>query len=100
MMVTSFPAVQYCQLFHRRCDNLTNKGLKESKGSFSAKVGLTASVKEDLQWWIEDIEKEKRNLVREHTKLVIETEASNIGLGALYKRKKEEKTVPEQLDKQ
>ena len=89
IMVSNFPAVQYGQLFYRRCDHLKNNGLKESKGRYEAKVSLTDNVQQDLQWWIDHIEGESRKIVIEQPKLVIETDASNIGWGACIKGTKD-----------
>jgi hypothetical protein len=59
IMVASFPGVKMGQLFYRRCDNLKSKALKENKGNYEAKVLLTEKVREDLKWWIHNIEKEQ-----------------------------------------
>ena len=51
MMVASFPAVTFCQLYYRRCDNFKTMCLKQSRGSYTAKIRLPHDCRTDLNWW-------------------------------------------------
>ena len=92
LMVASFPGVQYGQLFYRQCDNLKNKKIKENNGYLGALVTLTTEVKEDLAWWVHNIENQQKNIVTPPPAIEIETDASNIGWGACVKDQKSKTT--------
>ena len=84
ILIASFPRVQYGQLFYTRCDNHKNKVLKENNSDYCGKTVLSKECKEDLHWWIKNIESEKRHVVTKPN-VIIETDASNKGWGACIK---------------
>ena len=82
LLVASFPGVQYGQMFYRRCDIHKNKVLKEGRGNYSVKTTLPEECKEDLRWWIDNIECVTRTIVITKPTAVLETDASNTGWGS------------------
>ena len=45
----------YGKLFYRQLDNEKTSALKENAGNCEAKMKLSPLVKEDLNWWIDNI---------------------------------------------
>lgn len=85
LMVASFPGVKFGQLYYRRCDNFKTKSLKEGRGDFRTHITLTVGCRQDLEWWISNIEGAYRPVNPPPPKITLETDASNIGWGACVK---------------
>ena len=84
LIVSSFPAVRYGPLHHRALNHVKDAGLRNSKGKFDAKVTLDVSAKNNLIWWIKNVESANNDIYRENPSLVLETDASLLGWGAVY----------------
>ena len=59
------------------------KALKYSKGNFDNKMQITNSMREELTWWITNLHTQKRHIDHGNPDLVITTDASLIGWGAV-----------------
>ena len=82
LMVASFQGVKYGKLHYRRCDNHKTKVLKEGKGNFQTRMKLNAGCKDDLLWWVQNIESAFHSVVSPTPEITLETDASAIGWGA------------------
>ncbi|MCP3932072.1 MAG: hypothetical protein GY705_23615, partial [Bacteroidetes bacterium] len=81
MLVASLPGVQYGQLFYRSADLHKSKALALSKGVFSGKTVLPHICRNDLQWWIDNIENEKKLINLPEAEILLQSDACNTGWG-------------------
>lgn len=81
--VASEPGVQYATLFYKRTEGEKDRALKLSRGNFEAKMNISQTIKEDLQWWIDNIE-QSVNFVR-HTNpdIILQSDSSMTGWGGV-----------------
>ena len=79
--MSSFPGVQYGQLLYRRCDNFKSQALKEHRGNYNAQIKLNSECKEDLLWWIENIESVSKKVDPPPPAFQLESNASKQGWG-------------------
>ena len=75
-LVASFPGVLYGKLFYRQLDNEKSLALKESAGNFEAKMKLSPLAREDLNWWISNIEGNSCPIMHEKPSTVVYSDAS------------------------
>ena len=61
-MVASEFGVPYAKLFHKRLHIAISEQLRKHRGDYDAKFFLEENCKEDLKWWIDNIEISKRQL--------------------------------------
>ena len=82
-LVASFPAIQYGQLHYRSLEIVKIQGLKKNYGNFEAKSEMGANARNDLDWWISNIENEatKADIRPPNADLTIESDASGMGWG-------------------
>ena len=81
MLVASFSAVSYGQLFYRQLENEKIIALKKSCGDFDSPAFLSPVAKLDLQWWVDNLWMSYSPISHGHPDLVIETDASTHGWG-------------------
>ncbi|CAB4011285.1 Transposon Ty3-G Gag-Pol poly [Paramuricea clavata] len=79
ILVSSFPGVQYGPLHYWSLEMLKSEALKSSKGNFEALVSINNECVEDLQWWVDNIERPKADIT-------IHTDASKMGWGAVVNK--------------
>lgn len=84
LIVSSFSAVDYGKLFYRSLEKEKIKALKISRGNFDASMAVTAEMKQDLTWWIENINSQYRIISRGPPDITIQTDASLSGWGAVF----------------
>jgi len=87
LMVASFPAVPLGQLFYRLCDNYKNVCLKRAKGDYGVSISLNSACKQDIQWWIDNVEKAAAPIRRKAPDLELTSDASMIGWGGTLGKK-------------
>ena len=83
-MVAAFPGVQHGPLFYRLLDNEKTAALKLSKGNYQAKMKLSIQAKEDLLWWIENIENSSKKIWIDNPTVVVYSDSSKTGWGGIY----------------
>ena len=83
ILVLVFPAVEQGPLHYRTLELQKIKGLKTHKGDFNAKVQITDIMKFDLKWWINNVKTQYRTIDYGDPKLIITTDASLAGWGAV-----------------
>lgn len=83
LIVSSFSAVQYGKLFYRNLENKKILALKVSKGNFDNEMFISDDMKEELNWWIENIPHQVRHISHGNAELTIKTDSSMKGWGAV-----------------
>lgn len=83
-MVASEFGVPYAKLFHKRLHIAKNEQLRKHRGDYDAKFSIDEKCKDDLKWWVDNIENSKRQVCVENPSIVICSDASLIGWGGVY----------------
>ena len=83
LMVSSFSAVQFGPLFYRCIEREKIFALKCMQGNYDSPMQITDSMKTELKWWIDNLSVQKRNICHGNPNLVITTDASTVGWGAV-----------------
>ena len=55
--VSCLPGVQFGKLHYRNLEIEKNKALRKHKGNYEAQLTLSSSAKDELTWWIENVDK-------------------------------------------
>ena len=88
LLVSTFSAVEYGRLHYREIEKEKIKALKMSCGNFDSKMLVTDIMKVDLLWWVNNLASQKRHISHGNAQVVITTDASLIGWGAVYGKEK------------
>ena len=84
ILVSVFQAVEYGPLHYRNLELQKIDQLKNCKGNYNLKMRITNSMKTDWRWWLESIQYQYRNIDHVTSEMVITTDASLEGWGAVY----------------
>lgn len=76
-------------MFYRGLERDKNSALKQSKGNFSSKLQLSSAAIAELNRWRENIESAINHVTHGNPDIIITTDASTLGWGAVL-----EKTSP------
>ena len=82
-LVATFPGVKYGKLYYRQLSNEQSKALKESKGDFESRMIISVQAKNDLTWWLHNLEQEFVSIVLPIPDISLKCDASDIGWGGL-----------------
>ncbi|XP_063411285.1 uncharacterized protein LOC134694218 [Mytilus trossulus] len=83
-MVASEYGVPYAKLFHKRLHITKNEQLRKQRGNYDAKFGLNEMCKQDINWWIDNIEICKKYVCIGNPEIIIRSDASLTGWGGVY----------------
>jgi len=86
-ITSSFPGVLYGPLHYRALETCKIRALKENKGNFDHSMFLTTGAKADICWWISNIGESFNVISHENPSVVLTTDASNTGWGAVTQSK-------------
>ena len=84
ILVASFTGVEYGRLHYRALDKDKVQALKTARGNFDASIVLSSTAKEEITWWIDNIEGETRFISHGACAAFLSTDASGEGWGAIY----------------
>ena len=56
IIVSSFTGVMHSGLYYRAPESAKSKGLRAAKRNYSFKIALPSEARNELQWWIDNIE--------------------------------------------
>lgn len=77
-----FPAVQYGKLHYKELEKDQIKALKSQHGHFDRPMVVPQFAKEDVAWWLYNVESQHRNIKIEKHSMTITSDASSMGWGA------------------
>lgn len=83
LIVSSFPGVDYGPLFYRHIEMDKTEALKRVYGDYSAFMILSPEAKSEIQWWLFSLPHALKQLHRILPRIVLTTDASNEGWGAV-----------------
>ena len=84
VLVSNFPGAQYGPLHYRDLEREKYSALLCNKGDFTAVMQLSSEALLEVQWWINNAQSLKRNIIHDNPDIVIQSDASNLGWGAVY----------------
>ena len=64
--VAAEPAVDYAPIHYKRTEHCKTQALAQNKDNFEAVMMVTEEMKEDLQWWIHNVQTVERRILREN----------------------------------
>lgn len=82
-LVAAFPGCMYGPLHYRAIEHEKSVALRKAKGDFDAPIQISDSVKEELDWWVQNIATATNPVGHGHPNMVIESDASHLGWGAV-----------------
>ena len=81
-IIAAFPGVQYGPMFYRNLERDKISALKTNRGHFDRPMNLSEEAKEELMWWINNIDKQFSPIRRNSPSVELRTDASGLGWGA------------------
>lgn len=88
ILISSLPAVEFGKLYYRKIEREKIKALKLAMGDFDSEMFVTSEMKQDLKWWSDNIYTQKRKFNRGNPQVIIQTDASKLGWGAVLNEQK------------
>ena len=88
LIVSSLPAVQFGELYHRNLEKNKVLALQASKGNYDAPLYLSKDAKADLSWWINNVDSSFKKIVQPNPDMTLTSDASTKGWGAVYGEQK------------
>ena len=85
LLISTFSAVEYGKLYYRDIEREKILALKLSKGNFESIMEISHDIKTQLNWWIKNIETQKRDILKPNPELIMTCDASGSGWGATVK---------------
>ena len=82
LLVSSFPGVEMGPLFYRNLEMDKAIALRDNYYRFDAIMPVSPEVKQDLDWWIENISHTKNYISHGQPDMQIWSDSSNLGWGA------------------
>lgn len=83
LMVSCFDAVPHGPLYYRYIEKEKCKALRKNKGNWERRMVLSHKAKKEIGWWIRNIQNCKAPICIEEPTLVIKSDASLKGWGAI-----------------
>lgn len=81
-IVASFPGVLWGPLYYRMLERDKILALRANAGNFDKKCTLSDEAKNELDWWIANVEKSCYPVEKTKPDIILKTDASSIGWGA------------------
>lgn len=81
--MASFSAVEFGKLFYRDTERAKTDALLHSQYDYNASMIISKEIKIELDWWISNISTAVRRIVHEPYKIIITSDASHLGWGAV-----------------
>ena len=83
-ILSYFPAVKFGPLHNRTLERVKINGIKCFNGDFDCPIALTKDAYDDLEWWIGNIDNSFNDICIPNHDIVLTTDASLLGWGAVY----------------
>ena len=81
-LVASEPGVRLAPLYYKTLEIEKDVALKENRGNFDAEITLSQDCKQQIQWWIENVDSCARNIFLSNPDIVIKSDSSTYAWGA------------------
>ena len=81
-LVATQPAIWIAPLFYKRLETLKNESLRLNKGDFSAYTLLNEEARDDLKWWLDNLDGFVTPVKRNKPIMTVTSDASKKGWGA------------------
>ena len=81
LFVATFPAVEFGLLHYHAMERQKTAALQENYGNFDSFMPITDNMKLELQWWVDNLPTQSREIVQKNPELTMTTDASNEGWG-------------------
>ena len=88
-LIAAFLGFMHCPLQYRALERYRASAIKANKGNWEAKLALCENYLRESEWWIQNLPR-AHNVILSHGRpsLVITSDASNSGWGAICNREK------------
>ena len=83
-IISSFPGVMYGPLHYRSLEHDKTRALKLCKGNFDSRMSLSDDSRQELDWWITNIDRSFNVISHGQPSSTLTTDASRTGWGAVY----------------
>ena len=83
ILVSNFPGAQYGPLHYRHLERCKYSALVAKKGDYSSAVHLSQPALTEIQWWVNNATRLKRNICHGNPNVIIQSDASKLGWGAV-----------------
>ena len=83
-LVSCLPGVQFGKLHYRTLEIEKNMALRKHKGNYEAQLTLSSSAKDELTWWIENVDKAFNPISHGNPTIELRTDASKKGWGVYF----------------
>ena len=83
LIVSSFSAVEYGKLHYRELEHGKMLALKNVYGNYDASMFITSAMKKELEWWVINLHKQKREISHGTPDLILSCDASLQGWGGV-----------------
>ena len=84
LMTASFPGVKFGRLHFRDLERCKSEAVKGNKGCYDSFMYLNEAAKQDVQWWLKNIDSADNDIYHENPSLSLTTDASKSGWGATH----------------
>ena len=84
LMVSSFPAVQFGELYYRALERNKILALQESRGNYDAPMYLSNESRSEIAWWVNNVDSSFKPIFQGDPDLTLTTDACTSGWGAVY----------------
>jgi hypothetical protein len=88
IIVSNFPGAQYGPLHYRRLEYEKYLAVLANKGNYAAQMSLSPQALSDIRWWLDNAHHLKRDIIHHNPDIVLKSDASNLGWGAVCADKK------------
>ena len=80
-IVSSLPGAEFGKLHYRNLERDKIRALVLNRGDYDGKMQLSVLAKEDLLWWVENVQQAYRRIIHAPITYVFQTDASDTGWG-------------------
>ena len=82
-LISSLSAVELGKLHYRNLEREKIKALKVANGNFNSHMEVTHDMRQDLSWWISNVENQSRQIERTQPTITLITVSSMLGWGCI-----------------
>lgn len=80
-LVAASPGVEHAPVHYKRIEIYKNQCLQANKGNFDVSVPVTDTLREDLQWWTNNVANAERHISRDAPNIYLSSDSSDFAWG-------------------